>query len=109
MIQITYDDENRTLHCQFMARMDSVASAAATEQMEERLNDILQSTKKSEETSLKVIFDLEKVDYVASAFLRLCITVAKRLDKEGFTVVKFNPSVKKIFTIGGLDKIMEIH
>jgi anti-anti-sigma factor len=109
MIQITYDDERRTLHCQFMARMDSVASAAATEKLEERLNEALQSAQKGKETDLNVIFDLEKVDYVASAFLRLCITVAKRLDKECFTVVKCNPSVKKIFTIGGLDKIMEIH
>ena len=108
-MQITYDDEKQTLLCQFMARMDSVASAAATEQLEERLNEALQSTQKSGETDLNVIFDLEKVDYVASAFLRLCITVAKRLDQGGFSVVKCNPSVKKIFTIGGLDKIMEIH
>lgn len=108
-MQITYDDEKQTLFCQFMARMDSVASATATEQLEERLNEALQPTQKSGETDLNVIFDLEKVDYIASAFLRLCITVAKRLDKKAFRVVKCNPSVKKIFTIGGLDKIMEIH
>ena len=109
MIQITYDDEKQTLLCQFMARMDSVASTSATEQLEERLNEVLLPAQGGEETTLNVIFDLEKVDYVASAFLRLCITVAKRLDKRGFSVVKCNPSVKKIFTIGGLDKIMEIH
>ena len=62
MIQITYDDEKRTLHCQFTARMDSVASAAAAEYLEERLNEALQSAQKGKETDFKVIFDLEKVD-----------------------------------------------
>lgn len=109
MMQINYDNEKKTLHCQFTARMDSVASAAAADHLEEKLNETLRSGQTGEETGLNVIFDMEKVDYVASAFLRLCITVAKRLDKGDFAVVKCNPSVKKIFTIGGLDKIMEIH
>jgi len=109
MIQIDYDDEKRTLHCQFTVRMDSVASAEVAEHLEERLKEAFQSAQSGEEPDLKVIFDLEKVDYVASAFLRLCINVAKRLDNECFVVVKCNPAVKKTFTIAGLDKIMKIH
>jgi anti-anti-sigma factor len=109
MMQTTYDKEKGTLYCRFAARMDNVASAAAAENLEEKLNETLGSAQTCKETGLDVIFDLEKVDYVDSAFLRLCITVAKQLDKENFSVVKCNPSVKKIFTIGGLDKIMEIY
>ena len=109
MVQIDYDDEKRTLHCQFGEHMDSVASVDVAKCVEERLNEALQSAPGGNEKGLKVIFDLEKVEYIASSFLRICITVAKRLDIEGFTVVRCNPSVKKIFTIGGLDRIMEIH
>lgn len=108
MVQIDYDDEKRELHCRFGEHMDSVASIDVARCVDERLNEALQSGPGGTGKDLQVIFDLGKVEYIASAFLRICITVAKRQDIEGFTVVKCNPSVKKIFSIAGLDKVMAI-
>ncbi|MDD5671962.1 MAG: STAS domain-containing protein [Candidatus Omnitrophica bacterium] len=55
-----------------------------------------------------VIFDLEKVDYVASAFLRLSLMVYKEIGAGRFLLVHVSPEVKKVFKIAGFDKEIPI-
>ena len=50
-----------------------------------------------------VLFDLEGVDFVSSAFLRLCIHAHQQARDQGFQIINANPSVKRVFKIAGLD------
>lgn len=57
---------------------------------------------------LKVVFDLQGVDYIASLFIRNCLLVAKAVEKENFSIVNTDHQVKKVFIIAGLDKILNV-
>jgi anti-anti-sigma factor len=64
---------------------------------------------KAEEAPDKLfIFDLQEVDYIASAFLRICITVAQKAPKDGFEIINVQPQIKKIFKIAGLEQYFPI-
>lgn len=56
----------------------------------------------------KIIFDLQQVTYVASAFLRICITVTKKCGKQNFAIINTQPQIKKIFKISGLEGFFDI-
>jgi len=42
---------------------------------------------------LPVIFDLRDVDFIASAFLRICLTVYKEVGQDRLTIVNLQPAV----------------
>jgi len=56
----------------------------------------------------KVCFDLQGVDYVASAFLRICVTTSKQVGDSNFFIVNTQPAIKKIFKIAGLEQVLNI-
>jgi len=55
-----------------------------------------------------VVFDLQGVDYIASAFLRICARISKEVGAGKFSIIHVSPNVKKIFKLAGLDKFIKI-
>ena len=53
-----------------------------------------------------VVFDLAGVDFVASAFLRLCLMVQQKTASHQLTLINVSPPIKKVFKIAGLDKLV---
>ena len=53
-----------------------------------------------------LVFDLTGVDFVASAFLRLCIMVQQKAASQPLTLVNVAPPIKKVFKIAGLDQLV---
>jgi anti-anti-sigma factor len=82
--------------CKFSGRQDTTTCM----EMEAKLSEVTGE-------KLPVTFDLKEVEYVSSAFLRLCLRVAKEVGTEKFAVVNLNPSVKKVFKIAGFDKLVK--
>lgn len=95
-IDISIQEENMIFT--FPQRMDSAAST-------EVLPDIL---KKIEQYKNNIVFDLKQVNYISSAFLRICLTVCKNVGTEKFCCLNVSPSVKKVFKIAGFDDFMKI-
>ena len=57
----------------------------------------------------KMIFDFSNVDYITSAGLRVLVYAQRELMKKGgVTVTGVNESIKKIFTVTGMYKILKI-
>jgi anti-anti-sigma factor len=83
----------------FNERMDSKNSLEAEKIMDGAIH------KKSPQ---KIIFDLKNVVYVASAFLRICITMVKKMGKDNFLIINAQPQIKKIFKISGLEDFFSI-
>jgi len=75
-------------------RLDTAHSAAIGEEL---LRQVAAA-------SCPVVFDLKDADFVASAFLRLCITAAQRLGEGRLIVANASPMVRKVFAIAGLDR-----
>jgi len=53
-------------------------------------------------------FDLAGSDFVASAFLRLCILAARTVGADRFEVADPAPLVREVFTMAGLDRHLTI-
>ena len=57
----------------------------------------------------KMIFDFTNADYISSAGLRVLVYAQRELMKKGgVTVTGVNDSIKKIFTVTGMYKILKI-
>ncbi|HNV86274.1 MAG TPA: STAS domain-containing protein [Candidatus Omnitrophota bacterium] len=95
---VGYMEEGGKLCCKFEQRLDTVNCLAFE-------NEILEKVKGF---AGEIVFDLEKVNYVASAFLRLCLRVFKEIGSGRFTVIHVSPEVKRVFKIAGFDKDLKI-
>ncbi len=51
----------------------------------------------------RVVFNLTAVEYVSSAFLRICLEASKTAGKDKFMLVDVPPHVMKVLKISGLD------
>jgi anti-anti-sigma factor len=94
MVQST--QKNGKLVFQFLGRLDT-AECARIE------GEVLQ---KAQADGLPVVFDLAGVQFVASAFLRLCLVVGQKVAGSRLTLVNVSPPIKKVFKIAGLDKLV---
>ena len=71
-------------------------------QLEEALNSALTGV-----TTLK--FDLEKLDYISSAGLRVLLSSQKTMNKQGSMLISnVSPEVKEIFDVTGFSDILTI-
>lgn len=103
MVELVVDDGGKVLRCVFSGRMDTPASAADGAAVEARLAGLLPGGA----AALEVVFDLEKVDYVTSAFFRVCSAVARQVPGR-FSVARSTPAVKKVFHVAGLDSVFPV-
>ena len=57
----------------------------------------------------KLIFDLEKLEYISSAGLRVLLAALKKMNEKGeMSVRHVSPEVKEIFEVTGFDEILTI-
>jgi anti-anti-sigma factor len=90
--------QENTLVCTFPPRLDTAACERIDPEIRARMDGF----------TGPVAFDLEGVDYVSSAFLRICITTAMATGMDRFSCIHVSPRVKKVFKIAGLDQAMKI-
>jgi len=91
--------KDKQLIVKFTGRMDTQASQLD----ESELYKIIE-----ENNDKSCAFDLADVDYIASAFLRICLTAAEKLGHSNFSIINVQPQIKKIFKVAGIDKIFGI-
>lgn len=103
MVEFHFDQEQQTLLCRFDGRMDTIMSSMVTEKFTAELNG-----HKDRAKSLRIVFDLGGVDYVASSFLRLSLVAAKAVAKGNFSIINTDPQVLKIFKIAGLSSMLNV-
>ncbi len=87
-----------TLTCRFGSRMDTSTCQAIEASVRQRTAG----------TPDAVVFDLAGVDYVSSAFLRLCQVVYKQVEGGRFRICNASPLVTRVFKIAGFDKLVPV-
>ena len=79
-------------------RLDTVTSP----KLEEELKDVLESAD-------SLVFDLEKLDYISSAGLRVLLASLKAMSKKGgMKVINVNETIMEIFEVTGFADILTI-
>lgn len=102
MHSFTHDAPSHVLTCTLSGRMDAERSSAFQVEVDAELARVA-------DPEIEVVFDLSKVDYMASPFLRVCLTVLKRLPAGRFRIAQVSPSVQEILERSGMDGLMGGH
>ena len=95
---IRMETEEGRLVCSFQGPLDTAKCQAMEAEVLARV----------QEAQSPVVFDLQGVEYVASAFLRLCLMVSKQVGLERFSVVNVHPFVKKVLMIANLSAFLKV-
>ncbi len=96
---VTFTEQDNEIICNFAGRL----SAAEVMKDEPALDQKLEQVR-----GRSVTFDLGKVSFVASSFLRLCLKTAQAAGQGRFSVRNLTPEIKKVYRICGLDKQLAI-
>lgn len=94
-----YDQSTETLLCTFHCRMDSEGASRLPDLLLAKMDEILKGSARSD--TLKVIFDLERVDYASSLFLRIALMAARRVKKEHFSIKNANELIRELIGVSG--------
>ena len=94
---VNFENSGSQLRVTFSGRMDTKTCQELASQVDKELSA----------SSSGVVFDLKGVDYVCSAFLRICLQAAKLKGADAFSVVNVTPPVMLVLKTAGLDKIFK--
>ena len=96
-IQTTRNDTTTTV--KLIGRLDTMTSS----QLEEALDGIIADT-------VDLVFDMEELEYISSAGLRIILSAQKLLSKKGgnVSIINCQPDVKEVFSITGFSDILSI-
>jgi len=92
-MEIIVTNESDIFIFSIQGRLDAVS----VPELEERLNQWF------EQSETKLIFDLDRLDYISSAGLRVFLTTAKKMKARGgnLCMARLRENVKNVFTISG--------
>jgi len=99
-MQISVKTTNEVKILAFEGKLDTQTSPDAQQRL----------TRLIEEGETKILVNLEKLDYISSAGLRVLLVVAKQLKKTDgeLRICSLNEVVKEVFDISGFDMILPI-
>jgi len=103
MSQLDYNAAANTYTRCFEGKLTSPLCAGLSPAVEAEVKAIL-----ADKPDAKLVFDLAQVEYVVSAFLRICLWSAKQLPKGNFAITNCRPEVKKIFSIARFDNLFDV-
>jgi anti-anti-sigma factor len=107
MLESKYDLEANALTLVISGRMDSVQSATLAPLVEKELKKHTEQPPAADKP-LKIIFDLQAVDFISSAFIRICMVTAAALKSGKLILQNANPFIKKTIKISGLENYLTI-
>ena len=98
-----FSEIDNTLHCFFSGHLDGNICSAIEKGLLQRINDF----RKNRET-IRITFDLAKVVYISSAFLRICLMCCKVVGQHCFAVINVSENIYSVFHISSLDDIISV-
>jgi anti-anti-sigma factor len=102
MVQFQYNTEEKVQTVVFSGKMNAIEVANFPDAVAS--NPQMQKWQPGE----KLVFDLKEVDYIASGFIRICVSYAKQAGPGNFSIINCQPFVKKTFKVSGLDEVLNI-
>ena len=106
MINISYNAKDQIMSCVFTGHLGADHSAEIIDAINIKTKEVKNADNPPD--ALKIIFDLKKVEFIASSFIRICISTFKDVGKGSFSIINTKPIIKKTFVIAGLSDDMNI-
>jgi anti-anti-sigma factor len=108
MFEYQYQEIDHTMVFKFSGRLDTLSCSDLAEMIISKIAEYKGSGDSEVLFPGNVVFDLKEVNYIASAFIRICVSTAKSVEKGGFSIQNCAPILKKTFKIAGLDELLNI-
>ena len=124
MIYFILDESGTGMRCVLAGHFDTLACAELTAALRDRLAALAGPLKDAPSDAtdarlvglltaalpegFRIVFDMARVAYVSSMFLRVCQIVARGLSPCAFSMTNTTPPIKKIFKIAGLDLLLQV-
>ena len=102
MFESKYDQGANTLTFIFSGHMDSARCMPMAKSVDDKVTERAGGPVQINQP-LKVVFDLKEVDFISSAFIRICMMVLARVKTGNLTVQNAGPFIKKTIKISGLE------
>lgn len=97
-MEIIKNAEGSTVTIALVGRLDTTTAPQLEAELKTSLNDVTD-----------LVFDMEKLEYISSAGLRVLLAAQKVMNKQGKMVVKnANEEIKGVFDITGFCDILTI-
>ncbi|MDR3198900.1 MAG: STAS domain-containing protein [Planctomycetaceae bacterium] len=100
---MNFTEYDNTLRCIFSGKLDTLTCSNLEDVLNKRIVSFLEK-----QDIACLIFDLSEVDYVSSAFLRICLCYFRSAGKKNFRIENPTQEVRKVFQIFGFTEIMNI-
>ncbi|MDR0706051.1 MAG: STAS domain-containing protein [Planctomycetaceae bacterium] len=100
---MNFIESDNMLRCIFSGKLDTLTCSKIEETLNQRIAGFLEK-----QDVACLVFDLSEVDYVSSAFLRICLCHFKAAGKKNFRIENLKPDVRHVFMISGFTEIMNI-
>ena len=95
---LEFIEEENKLNCMFSGQLDTQNCMDMENHLKNAIKDEI----------AVVVFNLQGVEYVCSLFLGICVQTSKLAPGKEFVIINVQPSVKKLFKISGLDKVINV-
>lgn len=105
-MQIRYVPESKSLVCEFTGNLTAENSSNFITVIQEKIAEVIQEY--SLKDDLTIVFDMERVQYLSSAFLRVCLMTAKRVSKGNFSITQCSTFINDLMTTAGFEHIAKI-
>lgn len=106
MAEFHFIQEEDKLVCVLKGRFGADVNEPFAVKLTEKIEDCLSSH--ADPGKLNVHFDMKQVDFIASAFIRTCMSTSRKVNPGNFRIVNASPMIKKTFLIAGLDKAFNV-
>ena len=107
MVSSYFDTNENQIVFSFTGHMDTFNSLQDQETVTHQLTE-LKDTGGADSAGLNIVFDLKDVNFIASSFIRTCISTHKFAGSGNFCIKNCAPFIIKTFKIAGLDEILKV-
>ena len=80
-----FNESENTLTCRFTGRLTTEISSEIFMELTKKIDELKSGHNIQDE--LKIVFDMEEVDYLSSSFLRACFMASKNTGKNYFSII----------------------
>jgi len=108
MLSIVHQPEAHRIVFKFEGRFDMHACQGLNDEIDRAWENIKASPASESTMTPEIVFNLENVSFISSAFIRLCTIAAKKVDPGKFSVINCDPLIKKTFKIAGLNERLNV-
>ena len=107
MLESKYDQKENSLTFVFPGRMDSARCAPLAPLIENELKKHAEQSSPAAKP-FKVTFDLKEVDFISSAFIRICMVTVAAVKAGNLVLQNACPFIKKTIKISGLESQLTV-